>query len=1373
MTIVTPPGIIPLGPFRLHEQIGRGGMGEVWSATHLGQNLPVAVKVMTEARARNPKYLNAFSNEVRSVARLDHPGVVMVFDYGEVPEETQVASKGRVAAGCPFLVMELASGGSLAHSIGPYVWPQLRGLLLNLLEALAHAHARDVIHRDLKPANILLSIGSDQRPGLKISDFGIAHARDRDTPLLKGAGTPRYMAPEQIVRRWRDHGPWTDLYALGCMAYHLATGAPPFPMSAPKAVLEAHLSSEAPPMDPKAAVPAGFEGWVRRLMMKSPHRRFRRAADAAWALMRLGPPFIGPGSEGIASTPAIFVPAAAMIATMTFQRVDVEDVVIGDDTVVEDTPAPTGMTAAIPASTAPGATTVEGMGLRLQIPPYSPSSPVVHVALQNGFEEFNSQLNPAGEVGVGLEGLPTLSSLEGAESSIETLRTPSRKAQRRPDGAPDPSVEDPITRTHKVLLPARQRRPTGHAAPWVPPMPSSWRKQTRPGSDYSGLSMQLVGAGLGLFGLRQVPLVGRREARDMLWSSLKAVRDDGNPRLVALTGPAGVGKSRLVEWMSERAHEVGASEIMRAEHTEQGSGDALADMLTTYLQCQGMSNVDTCRRLEQMMRPLGVDASYEWRALAEIISPVGGEAVTDTSRLVYFPQESARFGVIRRLIARVGQVRPVIIWLDDVQWGVDSLALVQHLLAGGDDGPIPCLIVMTIQQEALVERPLEQEKLRPLLARPEATTAEVGPLDIEQRRTLVSGLLRLSGELANRVAERTGGNPLFAVQLVGDWVERGVLEVGRDGFVLSPTQTVDLPDDLHAVWGARVARLIEGMPPAVMPMLEVAAALGHAIDPWEWHVAATESVDVQEALARATVPRRAADVAQRVLAVLTESHLVEREGAEGWSFVHGMLRESIQRAAVDGGRWARHHSACAAMLKKCYPLGGRGIAERLARHLQSAQRSREAIDPLLRAAIERRESSEFGAAEGLLWQRERALVDAEVPESDVGWGEGWVLRCRLDEDRNLLDEALRWAKTARDQAKRWRWDAVLADSLCVTGTILSRRGQQLDASDAFLQAKQCYDRLGDSGGVARCLRGLGTAAALAGKFEEGGMLLTTAQRLFERAGLKFEVAHCMRAQANLAWTQGLPERAGTLYRETQAVCEEVGDRLGAGLCMTGLGEVARAAGELDKAEDFYRQGIAALRQLDSGWEYYQSHLALVLLARGGYREARRLLQRVAMLTEQQEELGILGCVQMALTTCAAGMDDWSGWDDHFARATDLLRVTGLIEPDVAWCAELAAELAAQLGEDQRARQALVLARSQYVALDNSAGIASVDEHLRMLHGRRPPQVKPEPTFRAMTLPGGIPVSPSAARAPRTDSAPVAGTPPSTGERAFPTGEDER
>jgi hypothetical protein len=279
-----PPGPpIRLGTFLLSEPLGQGGMGTVWKARHPEQ-VDVAVKVL------RPDYggtlLEAFRGEVRSVASLDHPHVVRVFDYGVVPDATAVASGGAIPKGSPWLAMEYADGGTLGERAALPDFGALSGLVVDLLEGLAHAHPQGLVHRDLKPRNVLL-FAADGRPRAALTDFGIAHLVGRVDPNAAQAGTPGYMAPEQIRgQRWAL-GPWTDLYALGCVIFRVSTGRAPFAGPSKLHVLRAHLSAALPRLRPSFAVPDGFEDFWRQLMAREPEDRYFSAADALSALRGL------------------------------------------------------------------------------------------------------------------------------------------------------------------------------------------------------------------------------------------------------------------------------------------------------------------------------------------------------------------------------------------------------------------------------------------------------------------------------------------------------------------------------------------------------------------------------------------------------------------------------------------------------------------------------------------------------------------------------------------------------------------------------------------------------------------------------------------------------------------------------------------------------------------------------------------------------------------------------------------------------------------------------------------------------------------------------------------------------------------------------
>lgn len=258
-----------LGPFRLTGLLGQGGAGQVWSAVHERQALPVAVKVVSGGTPADRLA------EVRALAALDHPNVMMVFDHGLVPDRGVDA---RLPPGAAWIAMELCSGGSLAR-VAPRNWNQLRRVAQQLMAALAYAHARGVLHRDLTPGNVLIASSGDVRPGLKLGDFGLSGAR-----AAAVAGTPGFMAPEQFAGDAAAHGPWTDLYGLGCLLWTLVSGDAPFGTARPPEVLAAaHAELEPPPLRPRFDVPPGFEVLLRALLEKRPEARVQTAAEALGA----------------------------------------------------------------------------------------------------------------------------------------------------------------------------------------------------------------------------------------------------------------------------------------------------------------------------------------------------------------------------------------------------------------------------------------------------------------------------------------------------------------------------------------------------------------------------------------------------------------------------------------------------------------------------------------------------------------------------------------------------------------------------------------------------------------------------------------------------------------------------------------------------------------------------------------------------------------------------------------------------------------------------------------------------------------------------------------------------------------------------------
>ena len=267
-----------IGPYRILAPLGRGGMGVVYRAED-ATGFQVALKVIRDEFADDPEMRRRFVREARASARLRHPNITRILDFG-------------MHEGTYYLVMELLSGGSLADWVAqPPAGNTLLRVFDEILSALAFAHARGVVHRDLKPGNVLLTAANDGAIQARLMDFGVAHFRDDSAREMESEtniiGTPAYMSPEQALRAG-DVSPESDIYAAGVMLYELLTGELPFLGKSPAGTLMAHLKEPVPPL--KARSGYTFEGplpdIVERFLAKSPADRFRFAADARKALRR-------------------------------------------------------------------------------------------------------------------------------------------------------------------------------------------------------------------------------------------------------------------------------------------------------------------------------------------------------------------------------------------------------------------------------------------------------------------------------------------------------------------------------------------------------------------------------------------------------------------------------------------------------------------------------------------------------------------------------------------------------------------------------------------------------------------------------------------------------------------------------------------------------------------------------------------------------------------------------------------------------------------------------------------------------------------------------------------------------------------------------
>ncbi len=296
MLVLSGTGVQLAGRYRLQERIAAGGVGEVWRAADTVLGRTVAVKLLRPEYADHAETLERFRAEARLAARLAHPGIVRVYDFGQDG-----------AAGVPFLVMELVDGPSLAGVLagGPLQPSWVLDMIGQVAAGLAAAHATGLVHRDIKPANLLLAPDGT----VKITDFGIAHAAG-SAPLTRTGtlpGTPGYLAPERAAGAAAAAA--SDLYSLGVVAWECLTGAPPF-TGTPLEIALAHAQRDLPPLP--AGIPAGIAGLVAELTGKDPSARPTGAAVAARASRLRASVAAGTAPPGMLSAGQRARPAATL-----------------------------------------------------------------------------------------------------------------------------------------------------------------------------------------------------------------------------------------------------------------------------------------------------------------------------------------------------------------------------------------------------------------------------------------------------------------------------------------------------------------------------------------------------------------------------------------------------------------------------------------------------------------------------------------------------------------------------------------------------------------------------------------------------------------------------------------------------------------------------------------------------------------------------------------------------------------------------------------------------------------------------------------------------------------------------------------------------
>ncbi|MGC6493416.1 MAG: serine/threonine-protein kinase PknK [Myxococcota bacterium] len=1131
-----------VGHFTVEAPLGAGGMAHVWRAVHTLQRVPVALKVITDPKAD----LRALQTEVEAAAGLYHPNIVALFDTGVL--ERDLDGIGR--AGMPWMAMEMATGGTLTTSGEARHWSTLRRSLEDLLSALAHAHARDVIHRDLKPANVLIASEHDLRPGLKLTDFGISSVGFRPEPKQL-RGTPRYMAPEQFELDGRRIGPWTDLYALGCMVWELVTHRPAHHGGSTAAYAWSHTQGELQSYEPVIPVPEGLEEWLRRLMDRDPRKRFQCAADARNGLRNLAPDLRLP---------------------------------------VTKQPEP-------PAD----AVTLDGFLLTETIDP--------------------GDLVPSAE-----------------------------HAHINDDREPPASVH--------------------------PRLPDRWDEGVLP-----TLPPTLQGVGLGLWGLRAIPLVGRMPEREFLWRELRQCLEEGRPRATLVTGPRGIGKSALLSWLGERATELGAVMTIRVQHhRDTGMAQGIQRAVLRASAAQGLSTSEQHERVHEWLNHLGITDPFTHAAIAELAGMGRGPKVLATA--------DDRYAASHLLLRRMAQQRPLLLWLDDVHWGLDSLRMVSRLM--DDRGKLPMFVVMTADELELEQHDALADESQVLLRMPHVSHLGLGPLHHDDIRKLVQQLLGLEETEAAAVARRSSGLPQFAVQLLNQWIAAKQIMPTPAGLSLAPEALHDLPDTIDEVWSQRLDTLVK---PEDWPALEAAAALGNVVKLEEWR-----------ALLHASGIKRD----PKLLGRLVRAGLARRQ-QQTWSFAHTIVRETITQHARAHQRWVKLHENAAAIV---IHLESDDRYDRLVHHLREADRAVPAARAALEATRRHLQRESFLNARARLNDASSLLRAERVPKGSPFWAVHDLLRARVLQGSEQLRAATRLAERVRERAAEAGWIRLEAEASSQLADIARRRGDTLEAEHHFQQSLLRFKVLKDDKGIADTFKSLSRVAVLAGRLDDARYRLEKARERYERLDDQPGLASYYAGVGDIGRVLQDWQGATEAFETSLKLYQEMRDLGGASLARHGLAEICRLSGRLHDAVEGYNRVIAYEEAIGGDANIPRLNLALVHLAAGRAMDARTILERLEPVWLRQGRRGYVGVAQVAQLACAADLQDWVTWDRLVPSAEQRLRDTKLVDLDVARLAEHAADTARKHGKMACARAAYRMAYAQWRELGDEDGMTRTSHQLR-------------------------------------------------------------
>lgn len=838
----------------------------------------------------------------------------------------------------------------------------------------------------------------------------------------------------------------------------------------------------------------------------------------------------------------------------------------------------------------------------------------------------------------------------------------------------DSVVEDTAILTLQNLPPSVETENKGLKNREVGRMNSGLTKslQLKAPAEVQPSGVQKLATGLSLFGLRETPFVGRREERQKLWNLLHHVEKTRRPHLVLIEGASGVGKTKLMDWLRIKVHELGAAKVLRIIHSPGAltPGEGIAGMLRDYFRSWHSTpeELEALVRNRYHKRPRENERTYgqEVLALRDLLLAADGEKVSPVNSRV-------RIRFLERFLRRVQEEQRTVLFVDDLQWGDEFVESLRYLM---EMAGLPLLMVASLRDDGVEKSSRMGLALEAIKSRGECSTFYLKALEEEDILQYIDGLLPLEEDLRNELPSHCFGSPLLARQIISAWVEEGGLIAAGEYFVPVEGFGLGNRESPYEIWTRRLRSLSRRLGAKEQEILELAAILGRECDAKEW----TRLVEMLGHYSKKEI--------ESVEESWLQAGLIQIR-PKGFAFSQGMIVEALERRSREEGRFESHHLRCAEMLEELYPGYPAELGERVAEHYLSARQMEAALLPLLRWCEELALRGDPRWEENL--ERTEVIMNyLGISSDDPRRLEHELNRVSFEYRHDRYDQALKRALRLEEQALQ-SGAFLLASRTAVSIATLAQGEYPITKLE---EAVKLAKRAGDRDYLGRVLGSLGLKYLWRNRLDEGIAYLTEALAVFpqdrsnvRRAFVEYHLGwvemSCGRLQKGEEIFTGLLE----LARENHFVHLEA-------TLLNSSCELERYRGRYGLAR---RWGLEALEQarifeLGIHEPAVLMNLALVEIGARNFVAAKTFLESAQKtpwgLTYGARVHRLMLLIEL---TIACGEKNWSEsekWKKRFLEA-ESLEYLGL--SDMPWLLEQGALLSLEEGRVSEGQELLRLA----------------------------------------------------------------------------------